>query len=528
MSEPQLAPTRRQLLGMIGTVAGASAMYQAMAMLGVAHASPYTGPVRLEGDPQGATVLVLGAGLAGMVAAMELRAAGYSVQVLEYREKAGGRCWTLRGGDRYTELGGAEQEVAFTEGNYFNPGPWRIPYHHHAVLDYCQRLGVELEPFLQDNRNAYLHSTTAFDGTPRRQREISADYRGHVAELLSKVTDQGALEQMVSAEDRALLLESLRSFGALDSEMRYQRSSSASGRRGYERAPGGGVEGEPIPNDPLDLSSVLQSRLWQHLSASDSMNTQMPMFQPRGGMDMIAQAMQREVEDLIRFNTRVVALEQDDEGVTVTFEDRRSPGSTEQLRADYCVCTLPFSVLGQVDHNLSGPLSNVIDTMHYASSIKVGLEFDRRFWEEDEQIFGGITYTDLPISMISYPSNDYFRRGSGVLLGAYSWGATSYQFNALPPEDRIARALDYGAQIHPQYRDHFTSGVAVAWHRVPWVMGCYGIWQDKAAQYQDAVAMDRRVVMAGEHLSYLPAWMEGAILSSLDAISRLHDRVVNG
>lgn len=55
--------------------------------------------------------------------------------MLEFREKAGGRCWTLRGGDRYEELGGAVQEVKFFEGNYLNPGPWRIPYHHHAVLD---------------------------------------------------------------------------------------------------------------------------------------------------------------------------------------------------------------------------------------------------------------------------------------------------------------------------------------------------------------------------------------------------------
>lgn len=525
MSELNVTPTRRQLLGMIGTVGGATVMYQAMSMLGIAHASTYSGPITLEGDANGTSVVILGAGLAGMVAAMELRAAGYSVQILEYREKAGGRCWTLRSGDSYTELGGATQQVEFAEGNYFNPGPWRIPYNHYAVLDYCKRLGVELEPFIQVNQNAFLHSTEAFDGQPRRFREINTDYRGHVAELLSKVVDQGALDEEVTEEDRALLLDSLRGFGALDSEMRYVSSTTASGRRGYERAPGGGVDGEPIPNEPIDMSSILQSRLWQHLSASESMNTQMPMFQPRGGMDMIAQAMQREVEDLIRFNARVTGLQQDDDGVTITFE---GDDGTETVQADYCICTLPFSILGQLDHNLSAPLSNVIDTMYYASSIKVGLEFDRRWWEEDEHIFGGITYTDLPISLISYPSNDYFKSGPGVLLGAYSWGALSYQFNSLPPEDRVARAVEYGAQIHPQYNDTFRNGVSVAWHRVPWVLGCYGIWQDKAAQYQDAVAMDRRVVMAGEHLSYLPAWMEGAILSSLDAVERLHDRVVNG
>lgn len=514
-------PTRREFLSMVGTVGGAALMYQAMAMMGVAQASPYTGPIELGQAPEGAKVLILGAGLAGMVAAMELRDVGYEVEILEYREKAGGRCWTLRSGDTYEELGGAVQQVDFAEGNYFNPGPWRIPYNHYAVLDYCSRLGVELEPFIQLNNHAYLHSTTAFEGRPVRYREINTDYRGHVAELLSKVADQGGLDELLSDEDKERLLTSLRSFGALNSDNEYVSSNSSSGRRGYERAPGGGVDGSPIANEPMDFSTVLQSGLWRSLASAESLNTSMPMFQPRGGMDMIAQAMERDLGELIRYNKKVTSIQQDEDGVTVTFEDGEN--GTDTATADYCVCTIPFSILSQIDHNFASPLSGVISTMSYATSVKVGLEFNRRFWEEDEHIFGGITYTDLPISMISYPSNDFFQKKPGVLLGAYSWGAISYQFNALEPDERIAKALEYGAQIHPQYDEEFKTGISVAWHRVPWVLGCNGVWQDKEAQYQDAVAMDRRVVMAGEHLSYLPAWMEGAILSSLDAIQRLHE-----
>lgn len=522
-----ITPTRRQLLAMIGGVGGASVMYQAMSMMGMVHASTYTGPPELSGDPEGTSVIILGAGLAGMVAAMELRRAGYSVQVLEYRHEAGGRCWTLRSGDSYTELGGATQEVDFAEGNYFNPGPWRIPYHHHGVMDYCRRLGVELEPFLQVNNNAYLHSTAAFDGEPQRFREINADYRGHIAELLSKVVDQDALDEEVTEADRNALLESLRTFGALDEEMRYT-GPSGSGRRGHDRWPGGGVDGEPIPSEPIDRTAVLQSRLWRHLAASESLNTQLPMFQPKGGMDMIAKAMEREIEGLITYNSRVVAIQQDDDGVEVTYERTDGSGGSETVTADYCFCTIPFSILSQIAHNFSARMTNVIDTMYYASTVKFGLEFTRRFWEEDEAIFGGISYTDLPISLISYPSNDYLQDGPAVLLGGYSWGALAYQFNALTPEERVQTALAYGAQIHPQYHDTFKTGISVAWHRVPWVLGCYGIWQDKAAQYQDAVEMDGRTIMAGEHLSYLPAWMEGAILSSLDAVERLHARVING
>ena len=183
-------PSRRDLLRMIGATAGSAAMYQAMSSLGFAAESSYRGPIELEGAPKGASVLILGAGIAGMTAAYELRNAGYRVQVLEYNGRAGGRNWTLRGGDEYTELGGLTQRCEFDKDLYINPGPWRIPYHHRGLLSYCKRLAVPLEAFVQVNYNAYLHSSRAFGGKPRRYREIKADYQGHVAELLAKATRQ--------------------------------------------------------------------------------------------------------------------------------------------------------------------------------------------------------------------------------------------------------------------------------------------------------------------------------------------------
>ena len=112
---------------------GGTAMYQAMHSLGFAAESSFKGPTKLAAAPKGASVLVLGAGIAGMVAAFELRNAGYKVQVLEYNGRVGGRNWTLRGGDRYTELGGFTQECGFDPGLYINPGSWRLPYHHHGA-----------------------------------------------------------------------------------------------------------------------------------------------------------------------------------------------------------------------------------------------------------------------------------------------------------------------------------------------------------------------------------------------------------
>ncbi|WP_237402460.1 flavin monoamine oxidase family protein [Rhodovulum sulfidophilum] len=525
MQTNEAAISRRALLSMIGTAAGSAVMYGAMSKMGLAKESTWKGRIELQGDPKGASVLILGGGLAGMTAAFELRNAGYKVKILEYREKAGGRCWTLRSGDTYTELGGFTQKVDFAEGNYINPGPWRIPSDHFAVLDYCKRFGVELEPFQQVNYNAYVHDTNAFDGRPQRFKEIDADFRGGVSELLAKVADQGMLDEMVTEEDAEILVSALKSWGVLDDGLEYVTGEASSSHRGWKLPEGGGTTGKPVPSEINPLSVILQSGLWSKISGGHHLHMQTTMFQPKGGMDMIARGFEGEVGDLITYGAKVTHIENTETGVRATWIPSEGEGAETVEEADYCICTIPFSVLGQIKTNFSSRMTGIIQNMPYYSATKVGLEFKRRFWEEDEHIYGGISYTNLPISQISYPSTDYFSDGPGVLLGAYVWGAYSYQFNSLPGEQRVEKALEYGAQIHPQYHDEFKAGVGVGWHRVPWTLGCFGQWKDRDADYMDACQMDGRTLMAGEHISYLPAWMEGAILSSLDAVKRLHETV---
>lgn len=521
---------RRDLLALIGTVAGSAAMYHAMTSLGFASESRYQGPIRLEGDPKGASVLVLGAGLAGMTAALELRKAGYKVQILEFNGRAGGRNWTLRGGESFTELGGFKQTCDFEDGLYINPGPWRIPHHHRALLDYCKRLNVALEPFNQLNHAAYLHSVRAFGGKPQRIRAVKADFQGQIAELLAKVTQQGKLDETVSREDQEILLQALRSWGALDNGYGYKANLISAEFRGYARDPGGGLAAMPEASEPVGLSEILKSRLWRYLRGFAHYNFQTTMFQPVGGMDMIGKAFAKEIGDLIRFNAKVTEIKQDDRGVTVSYVDAAKPGgAVQQAQADWCVCTIPLSILSQLPVDVSAAMKSAIDAVPYAASVKIGLQFKRRFWEEDEQIYGGISYTDLPIRQIAYPNYGYNRAGRGVLLGAYLFeGPNAYEFTAMSPAERVARAVEFGAAIHPQYKAEFETGVSVAWHRVPFVLGCSGDWTDatRDAHYKNLCQIDGRIVLAGEHASALPAWQEGAILSALDAITRLHQRVV--
>ncbi len=524
------APSRRALLSMIGVVAGSAAMYHAMTELGYAEGSTFAGPIKLSPPPPGTSVLVLGAGIAGMVSALELRDAGYKVQMLEYNGRPGGRNWTLYGGDTYTELGGFTQKVAFNPGQYINPGPWRLPYHHRGILYYCQRLGVAVEPFIQVNYNAYVHSPDAFGGKPQRYRQVQADFHGHVAELLAKCTRQNALDQPVSPEDREVLMLALKNWGALDGNYEYRKSVASSMRRGFATDPGGGLNSVPVPSEPAALGDLLRSNLWTAIASGHNYELGSAIFQPKGGMGMIGRAMGQNLGPLIEYNCKVTAIHQDENGVTVSYLDRSTGGEKRTAHAKWCICTIPTPVLSQIPMNVGARMRAAIDQLSYLAALKVGLQFRRRFWEEDEQICGGITYTSLPISTISYPMWDYFSKGKGVLLGAYTFGKPAYIAASKPPEQRIRDALLQGAQIHPQYPAEFETGVAVAWHRVPWALGCQGAWTDesRAAHYDNLCALDGRIMLASEHCSRLPGWQEGSVLSALDAIGRLHARVMAG
>ena len=505
-------------------------MYEAMTSLAHAAESTFKKPIDLSGTPRGSSVLILGSGLAGMVAAYELRKAGYKVQILEYQNRPGGRNWSLYGGDSYTELGGFRQDVQFDKGQYFNPGPWRIPHHHQGVLHYCKLLGVKLEPFTQVNYNAYVHSTKAFDGKPQRYRAMQADFDGYVAELLSKSVQQGKLDEPVTKEDQEILLQALRQWGALDSNYAYTKGLTSADRRGFDNPPGGGLSGIPTPTDPLKLHDILKSGMWRTIGQSHVFDVQQTMFQPVGGMGMIGRAFGRELTGVIQYNAKVTEIRQDESGVTASYVDAVKGGPVRTARADWCVCTIPASILSQIPLNVGPAMQQAIYSIPYAPSAKVGTQMKRRFWEEDDGIYGGISYTDQPSAMISYPSTDYFKNGKGVLLAGYTFGPNAVEYTSMPPAERIAKTIEYCTNIHPQFREEYENGVAVAWHRVPWTLGCFGQWSDemRARHYQDICAIDGRIVLAGEHVSMIPAWQEGAILSSLDAIGRLHQRIVKG
>ncbi|MFZ5707676.1 MAG: flavin monoamine oxidase family protein [Pseudomonadota bacterium] len=523
-----MAPqTRREWLTMIGRVGGGMAMYQAMTALGHAAETQFGGPPKLTGARPGASVLVLGAGLAGLVAAYELSKAGYKVQLLEYQDRPGGRNYTVRGGDKIVEVGGATQSVNFAPGNYLNPGPWRIPHHHRTILHYCKAFGVELEPFIQMNHNVFVHRKDAFGGKPQRYRELAVDFKGHVSELLSKSLNAGALDTTLGKEDKEKLLQAMREWGVLNADLAYDSSIAVSAQRGYDRAPGGGVGGAPTPSKVNALGDVLSSKVWSQMGFYFNYVMQTTMFQPKGGMDMIGKAFAQQLGQMIRYNTKVVKIAQSPKGVSVAWEDART-GQKGEAKADWCVCTLPTSILNQMDIQISDAKKAAIKALPYSSSAKMGLEMRRRFWEEDYSIYGGHSFSDHPsIGTLSYPNFDFFRDAPGMLT-SLSGGPGGFMIAGMTHEQRIEAALEQGSLFHPEIRKEYMNGASFAWARQPWILGCCATWTEatRKEHYQNLVALDGRIVLAGEHASYYGCWQEGALLSSIDAITRLHQRAL--
>ena len=467
-----------------------------------------------------------------MTAALELRKAGYKVQVLEFNSRPGGRNWTLRGGDSFTELGGFKQTCEFEQGLYINPGPWRIPYHHRALLDYCRRLGVALEPFIQLNHNALLHSSRAFGGEPQRIRDDQGGFPG-TGFRAARESDPAGQARRGGHQGRpgnsaagAAVLGRARRATTNTTPIWSPRNSAAT-----RAIPAADFVAEPLPSDPVGLSEISCGRgSGATCRISRAYNFQTTMFQPVGGMDMIGKAFAKEIGDLIRYNAKVTQIRQNDSGVTVSYVDTANPSVALQARADWCVCTIPLSILSQIQIDVGRAMQAAIDAVPYAGSVKVGLQFKRRFWEEDEAIYGGITYTDLPIRQIAYPNSGFNRAGRGVLLGAYLFeGANSYEFTAMTPAERVKSAVEFGARhpsaIQGRVRERRRGRLAPrAVHAG--LRRRMDRCDARAEHYRNLCQIDGRIVLAGEHASDLPAWQEGAILSSLDAIARLHDRVL--
>lgn len=523
---------RRDFLAAIGRTVGGSTMLRVMTAMGIATTAacgsssaaggapgvPPPPPAPAPPSPRpgdwpagigsGRSVAVLGAGIAGMTAALELGRLGYDCTILEATARAGGRNRTLRSGDTALETD-SSQFCQFDVGDdlYFNCGPARIAHHHEFLLGYCREFGVALEPFINRNSATLLHSASAFNGVPQVARRILADSRGNIARLLASAINQNALDRELDVNDRANVLALLRQFGDLGADYDYAGSE----RAGFPGQQDAGSRERGTLLAPRALAELAQQIFFQQrLDFTEELDQQATMLQPVGGMDRIANAFEVAVGSRIVFEAEVTEIRKRTGGARVVYRD--AGGGMRMLDTDHCLCTIPATVLRNIAHDFSATHASAIDAFAYAPAAKLAFQ-SRRFWERHHNIYGGISWTTGDITQLWYPSHGLGNE-TGILQGAYIFGGRAgTDFAALSPQQRIDKALVEGAALHPGLAGEATRGLSVAWSKVPWQVGAWGVSDPGVL-----LTPDDRLFLAGEHLSILQGWQEGAILSAYHAI----------
>ena len=505
--------TRRRFLEQLGLAGGTSLVMTAMnswdLMAGQAEGRP-----QLSGKPTRNKVIVLGAGVSGLVTAYELGKLGYDVRVLEARERVGGLNWTVRKGTEHTEIGASEKQVCgFDEGMYVNVGPWRIPYTHTGVLNYCREVGVPVEVFVNEAENSYFfyegEQYGQMSGKRLRLREVKADMLGHVNELLVKAIDQNKLDMPMTAEDKDRFIKFLVSEGYLDPTTKTYKAIGESGRQ------------------PYDTNMLLKAGVGNRFRSVPLTEgtAAAPIFQPIGGMDQFPKGLARAIgAQKISLGMEVVSVRQDASGVKVAVLDTKS-GKKSELAADFVAVCLPMPIIAKLDIAFSPEMMAAVKGVATSNSAKMGLQMKRRFWEEDDQIFGGHLYSNLPLGEFSYPSTGYFSK-KGVLLGLYANGPVGTLLDQTPAQ-RLEHVLSNASKVHPQIRTEFENGFGVWWKKVKYNEGGYATGAASARRSQLSKMEDRLVIGSAAVCPYSePDWQEGAVAAGWQTIKSIHERAM--
>lgn len=453
-----------------------------------------------------ARVLVLGAGMAGLVAAYELLRAGHDPLVLEARGRVGGRIFTMR--------------EPFAPGLYGEAGAMRIPRAHDLTMAYVEQFGLPTIRFPMHNPRAYYHvggrrfriadveadpTMLPFDlAEGERGKTIGELCEALVAPLRRRIEDEGeaAWAEIVAAYDGHSIREHLEASGWSEGAIEMF-----------------GV----LANIEALMNTSFLELLREEIGCYFTDTVTIP-----GGMDRLPQSFLPALAGRIRFGAKVIALDQSPDEVTVHYQ---TPAGRSRVSAEYAVMTLPFPVLRHIEilQPFSRPKQRAIRQLHYDPSSKIFLQCRRRFWEEDDGILGGRSMTDLAIRKMYYPPFGH-ETGRGVLLASYAWGEDAERWASLDPEDRIEQAVENVARIHPQAASEVEVGASYVWHEDEFAGGAFALFEpgQQTLLQTHITAPEGRIHFAGEHTSLAHAWIQGAIESGLRAAAEIHERATAG
>jgi len=453
------------------------------------------------GHPGSKRIVVVGAGIAGLVAAFELKRQGHHVVVLEAQHRVGGRIYTLR--------------APFAPGLYAEAGGMRIPRAHDLTLRYCDLFGLPMRPFVMGNPMGLVHlggrrmTKAEADADPGRLPFVLADNeRGRTADALWEAAI-GDLRTLVEREGPA-------AWEHIASEYDEYSLYEFLHLRGWSK---GAIEYFTVLNFlEADMHNSLVEILREDLGGA-----YVDMQEIEGGMDKHPNAFYADLQDEVRFGAEVHAIGQDDQGVEIHY---KTEANRFTERADFAVITVPFSVLRSIEilQPFSPEKQRAIRQLNYHASTKILFQVRERVWEEDDGIYGGATVTELPIRRMNYPTPDPTTK-RGVLLASYTWGQDALQWGAMDEETRQEEALDDVGRIHPRIRDMYEVGASHAWYSDRWARGAFAMFTpgQQTELQADIVRPEGRIHFAGEHCSLYHAWIQGALESGIRAAQAIHD-----
>jgi len=446
-----------------------------------------------NGALRGVSVIVAGAGLAGLSAALDLLAMGADVTILEARDRVGGRVWTIREG--------------FAEGQHAEAGGDMIDEAQHEIRALAESLGLKLSRIL---RTGFGYVRPDASGRARIVERKASRGWDRLAEHLSELTRRYGLadqrwDSPIAAELARQSVAQWLDGRQADKELR----ATAVGMRGFFLA------------DPDELSLIA---LVDQFAASDQ-PAPGQMYRIEGGNDRLTTALAARLGDRLRLNTELVAVSHRGRGVRANIKQART---VSQINGDFLVFALPASLLRRVPITPALPAQqhDAIARLKYGRATKTLLQFSRRFWRAPgrPRAFG----TPLPFGAL-WEGNEE-QRGRAGILALLAGGSASNGTQAIIAKDGVPgliSALDWlgadGAALMASRQ--------VVWEADPWARGGYAFFDpsfDPALRPWLARPFGR-LFFAGEHTSVRwQGYMNGAVESGrraaaeIEAVHRLN------
>jgi monoamine oxidase len=447
-------------------------------------------------------VVIVGAGMAGLLAGYELQHAGHDVKIIEATQRVGGRILTIR--------------EPFGDGLYGEAGAMRVPISHKLTQGYIEKFGLQIMPFTKASENAFFH----INGKKYLRSDVEKDPSLLKLDTRNKASNLAIRQQWDAfihetanrlRQDEDYWDELMKKYGDL-SLFDFLRQQ--------------GWDSETITMFTLteSLETVL-ARSFMEILQLETEWIGVELTQIVGGMDLLPRAFLPGMERNILFGCEMTALNYTADSVTVHFQNTNG---ILQLTGDYAIVTIPFPALRHVEilKPFSYAKQTAIRQLHYNNAVKILLQCRRRFWEEDEGLFGGATVTDLPNRLLFYPDHGRDTK-KGILMAAYVYGDDANRWAMLSPEERIKQVMKHTTKIHPQVMNEVEVGFSKVWSEDRFAGGACAAVFDPGQQtrlYEAMIAPEGPVFFAGEHTSFKHTWIEGAVESGLRVASEIHKR----